>query len=377
MEGHRNETGPGKGDDSGRMRSPGSGWNEPLPAGCKAYAAQTNAARTEGGLRPPLPQLFAKDIYPSNTSFSMVRKILIVLLLSFLLLGCSGEKSEKIKVGILPIEDSLPLVVAKEEGFFEKHGLNVEIVSFNSALERDAALMAGEVDAVITDPLAVIMLRDKGYDVRIVSICLGKKPDEGVFAILAAPNSTINSIEDLNGKEIAISSNTIIEYVTDVMLAKYGINYTKVEIKQIPVRMRTLLDGKVDAATLPEPLASYVVSQGAKLVVSDAMENESITQTVIAFRGEFVDGRKSELKEFMKAYEEAVKAINSDKDKYRQKFIEIARVPKDIADSYPMPDYPQPEKFPEKFYIRYLDWAIKKGLVEKEIAYEDAVYDLS
>lgn len=303
----------------------------------------------------------------------MVKRVWIVLMLSLLLLGCSGERSEKIRVGILPIEDSLPLVVADEEGLFAKHGLDVEIVSFNSALERDAALMAGEVDAVITDPLAVILLRDKGYDVRIVSICLGKKPDEGVFVILAAPNSTINTVEDLNGREIAISSNTIIEYVTDVMLAKYGINYTKVEIKQIPVRMRTLLDGKVDAATLPEPLASHAVSQGAKLILSDAMENESITQTVIAFRGEFVDGRKNELKEFMKAYEEAVKAINTNKEKYRQKFIEIARVPEDVADSYPMPDYPMPEKFPEKFYSRYLDWAMKKGLIEKEIAYEDAV----
>ncbi len=309
----------------------------------------------------------------------MVKKVWIILLLSLLLLGCSGEKSEKIKVGILPIEDSLPLVVAEEEGMFAKHGLDVEIVSFNSALERDAALMAGEVDAVITDPLAVILLRDKGYDVRIVSICLGKNPNEGVFAILAAPNSTINTVRDLDGKKIAISSNTIIEYVTDVMLAKYGINYTKVEIKQIPVRMRTLLDGKVDAATLPEPLASFAVSQGAKLVLSDAMENESITQTVIAFRGDFVDHRKDELKEFMKAYEEAVKAINSDKEKYRQKFIDIARVPEKIADSYPMPDYPPPETFPKKFYSRYLNWAIEKGLIEKEIAYEDAVetYDFS
>ncbi len=299
-----------------------------------------------------------------------------ILLISLLIPGCSSQKSEKIRVGILPIEDSLPLVVAKEEGIFEKHGLKIEIVSFNSALERDAALMAGEVDAVITDPLSVILLRDRGYDVRIVSICLGEKPDEGVFAILAAPNSTINSVEDLEGKKIAISSNTIIEYVTDIMLSKYGVNYTKVEIKQIPVRMRTLLDGKVDAATLPEPLASYAVSKGAKLIISDAMENESITQTVIAFRGEFVKSRRDELREFLNAYEEAVKAINSDKDKYRQRFIEIARVPKDIADRYPMPDYPPPKKFPKEFYTRYVEWALSRGLIERTIPYEEAVEDV-
>jgi len=310
----------------------------------------------------------------------MKRSLLLyaLLIVAFLVLGCSAEKPkpETIKVGILPIEDALPMVVASDEGIFSEHGLKVEIVSFNSALERDAALMAGDVDAVITDPLAVILLKDKGYDVRIVSICLGKKPDEGVFAILAAPNSTVSTVEDLNGKEIAISSNTIIEYVTDVMLSKYDVSYKKVEIKQIPVRLRTLLDGKVDAATLPEPLASYAVSQGAKLILSDAMMNESVTQTVIAFRGDFVDKHKDELKKFLEAYKEAVDKINSNKDKYRDKFIEIARVPENIASSYPMPNYPEPEKFPKDFYERYLEWAMKKGLVSKEVPYEEAVADV-
>ncbi|WP_456468437.1 MetQ/NlpA family ABC transporter substrate-binding protein [Archaeoglobus sp.] len=310
----------------------------------------------------------------------MKRSLLLyaLLIVAFLVLGCSAEKPkpETIKVGILPIEDALPMVVASDEGIFSEHGLKVEIVSFNSALERDAALMARDVDAVITDPLAVILLKDKGYDVRIVSICLGKKPDEGVFAILAAPNSTVSTVEDLNGKEIAISSNTIIEYVTDVMLSKYDVSYKKVEIKQIPVRLRTLLDGKVDAATLPEPLASYAVSQGAKLILSDAMMNESVTQTVIAFRGDFVDKHKDELKKFLEAYKEAVDKINSNKDKYRDKFIEIARVPENIASSYPMPNYPEPEKFPKDFYERYLEWAMKKGLVSKEVPYEEAVADV-
>lgn len=301
-----------------------------------------------------------------------------ILLLAFFLLGCSTEpRSENvIKVGILPIEDSLPLVVASDEGLFTKHGLHVETISFNSALERDAALISGEIDAVVTDPLAVILLRDKGYDVRIVSICLGKNPDEGVFAILAAPNSSINTVFDLEGKNIAISSNTIMEYVTDLMLSKYNISYNKVEIKQIPVRLRTLLDGKVDAATLSEPLSSYAVSKGAKLILSDAMVNESLTQTVIAFRGGFVDENKDGLKQFLKAYKEAVDKINSDKSRYREKFVEIAKVPESVANSYPMPTYPEPEKFPEKFYAKYLEWAVKKELVKREIPYSEAVAEI-
>ena len=299
----------------------------------------------------------------------------ILLTISLLLLGCASHET-KIRVGILPIEDALPIVVGVEEGVFKKYGLEVEVVNFNSALERDAALLAGEVDAVITDPLAIILLRNQGYDVRITSLCLGKTPEEGVFAILAAPNSDIWKVEDLEGRQIAISSNTIIEYVTDMILSKYGITYEKMEVKQIPTRLRMLLDGKVEAATLPEPLASFAVSKGARLIVSDAMLDESVTQTVIAFRGEVVDKNKDAIRKLFKAYAEAVKEINSNPEKYRKKFIEIARVPEEISESYKMPKYPEPEKFPEEFYLKYLNWAYRKGLISKEIPYEEAVYDI-
>ncbi|MET1125175.1 MAG: MetQ/NlpA family ABC transporter substrate-binding protein [Archaeoglobaceae archaeon] len=297
-------------------------------------------------------------------------KRLLPLVALILLSGCS-QHGEELKVGILPIEDSLPIVVADEEGIFEAHGLSVEVVHFSSAVERDAALMAGEVDAVITDPLAVLLLRDKGYDVKIASICLGVTPKEGVFAILASPGSQIESVEDLEGKEIAVSLNTIIDYALDVMLSEYGIkNYTKVSIPKIPLRLQALLSGEVEVAVLPEPLASYAVSKGAKLILSDAMLNESVTQTVIVFRSD-VDSET--VRKFLEAYGEAVDWINADKEKYREKFVEIARIPEEIAEVYPIPDYPKPQKFPREFYDRYVQWALERGLISRQIPYEEVV----
>ncbi len=298
----------------------------------------------------------------------------LILLITMFAEGCVSESPDRIKIGILPIEDSLPFLVAKEEGIFEKHGLMVEIVEFNSALERDSALTAKEVDFAITDPLAVILLRSQGFDIKIISICLGKTPKEGVFAILASPNSSIDSIEDINGKEIAVSQNTIIEFATDMMLAPYNITYYTLPVSDIKLRMQNLLDNRIELATLPEPLASYAVAKGAKLVISDAMLEESLTQTVIVARG---DLKKEVAKKFLEAYNEAVEKINSNPQKYRSAFVTIARVPADIASEYPMPNYPKPEKFPKEFYEKYLIWAIRKGLLKAEVRYEDAVYDIS
>ena len=299
--------------------------------------------------------------------------LLLILLTPLLLFGC--QEREKIVIGILPIEDSLPIVVAKDENLFSRYGLEIEVVNFNSALERDAALMAGKVDAVITDPLAVLILRSKGYDVKIVTLCLGKKPDEGVFAILASPNSSISEIKDLNGKEIAISSNTIIEYVTDELLSKFNVSYRKLDVKQIPIRLRMLLDNKVELATLPEPLATYAQTKGAKLIISDAMINESITQTVIVFRGDVVKRKPEKIEKFLECYAEAVRRINTNPEKYKEDFYQLARIPKDIAKFYKIPKYPLPQKLPVEFYERYLNWALNKKLILKPIPYESVVYD--
>ncbi|MCD6492698.1 MAG: ABC transporter substrate-binding protein [Archaeoglobaceae archaeon] len=311
-----------------------------------------------------------------------MRRLFILILIAALFLTCCIQGQEKkemkeLKVGILPIEDSLPIVVAKNEGIFEKYGLNVKIITFQSALERDTALTAKEIDATIADPIAVILLNNAGYKIKIVSLCLGKNPEEGVFAILASPNSSINSIEDLNGKTIAISSNTIIEYVTDKLLSYYKVKANKIEVKQIPLRLQMLLDNKIDAATLPEPLASFAVYRGAKLIVSDAMLNESISQTVIVFRENYIEENEDAVKNFIKAYNDAVSIINSNPEKYKDLFVEIARVPKPIAEHYAMPKYPNAEQFPKKFYDECLEWAKNKGLVEKEIDYDKIVYKVT
>jgi len=304
--------------------------------------------------------------------------LIFIIIVSTAFSACTQESTitedakakEKIRFGILPIEDTLPLFVAEQEGIFEENGLDVEIVNFQSALERDSALTAGEIDGVITDPLAVILLNNSGYNLKIVSIGLGMEPEEGVFAILSSPKSDINSVQDLEGRKIAISTNTIIEYVTDVMLEESNVTADKEAVKSIPIRMQMLTENSIDAATLPEPLASLAVMKGAKLIKSDAEMDKSVSQTVIVFNGEFIEENKDSIDAFLEAYGEAVEKINNNPEIYRETFIEIARIPEPLTDKYQMPKYPAPQPFPEQFYNEVMEWALSKKLIEEQIPYE-------
>ena len=129
------------------------------------------------------------------------------------------------------------------------------------------------------DLLAVALIRQGGTPVKAVSLAMGTTPEEGRFAMLAAPG-TIESVDELKGKKIAISKNTIIEYVADQMLLAKGIKpqeVQKVNIAKMPLRAEMLLQGEVTAAVLPDPLAVHAELKGAKVLVDDTKLSDNIS----------------------------------------------------------------------------------------------------
>ena len=91
--------------------------------------------------------------------------LVFLTLLCALLTGCGGggktaaeaeqEAAEDagvtVRIGVLQIADSFPLYVAEQEGLFEKHGVDVEIIEFQSASDQSVAYEAGELDGMMTD----------------------------------------------------------------------------------------------------------------------------------------------------------------------------------------------------------------------------------
>ncbi len=70
-----------------------------------------------------------------------------------------------LRIGFIPLVDCAPLLVAKERGFFAKHGLNVELRKAQSWDQALARLAAGELEAahmLVTAPLQWALLSAKG-----------------------------------------------------------------------------------------------------------------------------------------------------------------------------------------------------------------------
>ncbi|AET67865.1 ABC-type nitrate/sulfonate/bicarbonate transport system, periplasmic component [Desulfosporosinus orientis DSM 765] len=310
--------------------------------------------------------------------------VLVALSLAGFLFGCSaqktsenqGEKSQgkTIKIGVLPIEDNLPFYAAEKDGLFAQEGVQVELVSFPSAMERDAALQAGQIDGQVADLVAVALLKKIGTDVKIASIGLGATPQEGRFAILSSPKSDITDLAQLKGGTLGISQNSIIDYVSDQMLTDQGIkldDVKKMAIPKMPVRLDMLLSDQINSACLPDPLASLAQAKGAHLLKDDTYKN--ISQTVFLFRTQVIKENPDEIKAVVRAYGSAGQALTSHPDQYRELFLEKAQIPPDIKDSYQMPTFSQLQLPTEDEVKSVMEWMVAKNLISEAYSYQDLV----
>lgn len=283
----------------------------------------------------------------------------------------------KLKVGVLPILDVLPLYVAEQEGYFKDEGIQVELVPFASALERDAAFQSGQIDGEVNDLVSTALLNRDQDQARVVRTAMRATPDKAMFAILASGKSDIHKPADLKGVEIAASMNTVIEYVVDRLLQAEGLapgEIAKTEVPKIPVRLELLSKGNVQAASLPEPLASLGVADGARIVVDDRAHTE-YGQSIVTFSTRALARKPAALKRLLSAYERAVSAINTEPEKYRSLLIDKGRVPKPVQDSFQMPVFPQAGVPAQSEVGDVLQWMKDKGLLSKDLSYDQLVTD--
>jgi NitT/TauT family transport system substrate-binding protein len=310
----------------------------------------------------------------------IVRKaILILLALLFGLAGPAGAAGEQtIRVGFMPAEDELPLWVAEKEGLFAKEGVKVELVNFASAIERDTALQAGQLDGVNGDLVAVILNARAGLKVAVTNISLGVTAKEGRFAIFSAPQSKIRTVKDLRGVEVGVSLNTIQDYVSDQLLLEGGLKpaeIKKVGVPKVPIRFQMLMNGQLQAAALPDPIGALAEAQGAHLVASDTDARRNLSPIVYFFTKKALKEKAEEFDKFYRAYREAAKRINADPEKYRPLLVEKARIPEQIKDTYPMLRYPLPAIPTRAEWQDVVDWMLAKKLIEAPYRYEDFMED--
>jgi NitT/TauT family transport system substrate-binding protein len=148
------------------------------------------------------------------------------------------------------------LLMVSTRDFAAKQGLKLQISQFKDDQLALKAMIAGELDSFEGGPQGVFSANSKGADVRILG-CHWVVVPHGIYA-----KEGINKVEDLKGKQIAVSApNSMPNMLAREALAKYGVSDKDVKLAAVGgdrERYQALTGGVVEAAVVSneyEPIA--------------------------------------------------------------------------------------------------------------------------
>lgn len=310
-----------------------------------------------------------------------MKKLLVSFgLVALLLAGCGQSGDEKtegsketapvVTVGVMPSTDNMPFIVAHEQGFDKKHGVTIELETFKSGKDRDAAFQAGTVDGINADLVGVAAYLQGSMDVKITSATFGQ------FDLIATPETT--SVEELKGKEVIVLKNQGPEYAVDQILAQSGmtgVDVKIVDVPQVPSRVELLQNNQAAAAILPEPFVTMTTTKGMTNLGST--RSIGINPFVLCFTTAVIDEKAEALKGMYDAYNEAVDWMQAhDQSEYIQLFVDEIGFPEELKEEIQVPDYPHAEQATETDITKAFDWATEKGILKETIEPKDVLSDV-
>lgn len=309
------------------------------------------------------------------------RLIVTIMTLSMfgVMAGCSAsankeaETSEmkKLSFGAMSSIDIVPIVIAQEKGYFEEEGLDLDFQLFTAAKDRDAALQAGALDGLIADEIAISIYQNSGIDMKITG------QTNGAWTLVVGKDSGIDNLSDLKNKKMAISENTMIDYLSDYIATENGVSADEIEkvaIPAMPARLEALKNKQVDAAILPAPFDDTAVADGGKALAK--IDNADITISAFGFTQEEIDTNGDAIKAFFAGYNKAVEYMqNTDIKEYEDILIKTVGYSEDTRGNIVLPELklnylPKVENVQAVF-----DWSKKKGIIDKDLKAEDVIVD--
>ncbi|HEY4364357.1 MAG TPA: ABC transporter substrate-binding protein [Bryobacteraceae bacterium] len=204
-----------------------------------------------------------------------------------------------------------PLYLAKEGGYYQKYGLDVNLV-FGVHPAGIAMLVSGE--AVMTAYTLEQAMQASSKDGSLIA--LGSPYKKSLFALMAAKN--IAGIRDLKGKRIGVSQIGDAPYNYSVgLLSKAGLSPR--DVQWIPVgtdvsgRAAALVSGRVEATMLTAPSYFKLEEQGFKSLGNISDYDDIYAPSVYLFKKSTLTANPKLAEQLIKAHAEAIKRFYDDK----------------------------------------------------------------
>lgn len=232
-------------------------------------------------------------------------------------IAAARQDSAALKIATLPTMDCLPLFIAAEDSLFQKAGVDVRLRRFGSETDGDTLLRSKRAEGIVTDLVKAERLRRLGVKLSFVTAT------NASWQLISNRIARVSELKQLSDKMLAIAPYSATQLLADLAIdsARPKETVYRIEINDVNVRLRMILNNEIDAALLPEPQATQArLFQNPVLMDS---RDKNLRMGVIAFRQKAMDdkNRKKQIDQFLQVYNNVVDSINKNGVKHYGKII--------------------------------------------------------
>jgi ABC-type nitrate/sulfonate/bicarbonate transport system substrate-binding protein len=212
----------------------------------------------------------------------------------------------KVVVGhVLLNARAAPLWIAKEQGFFAKHGLNAEVILVRGSPILAAAMSSGEIELGFTGGTAVLGAAVGGADLKLLANFTTRLTQDLIV------RSGIRTAQDLRGKKLGIVSIGGTTWMVAILgLEHLGLEPGRDKINLMPIGDQTvlaqaLLAGTIDATILDSVYSRRLQEKGCIIMAEFAKANIPLASVGVVARAAVIEKKPLVIENALKALVEA------------------------------------------------------------------------
>ncbi|HEX3971129.1 MAG TPA: ABC transporter substrate-binding protein [Stellaceae bacterium] len=216
------------------------------------------------------------------------------------------QAAEKVTVGYTPGPDYLAAFTAKDQGFFEKHGIDATLQFTASANPIPAALLSDSLQ--IGTPTVSILLAaaSSGLGLKIIGANIETGGSFHLSAVMVRNDEQLSSAKDLEGKTVAVPGfNSFLHMLFVKWLQNHGADPAKVHMVEIaiPGMMDAMKARQVDASLPVDPFMARIIGSSTGHVLSYYIDDfpPGILPTIYVATSDYVQKHPDVIKGFREA----------------------------------------------------------------------------
>ncbi len=231
----------------------------------------------------------------------------------------SAQQLTKINLAYAVAADFLPLFVAKDQGIFAKHGIDMNATVMGNPALAPSALTAGSLDIALVTPPNLLLANEGGLDLVAIAGVVRVQKTNPRSNLVTRTGENITKPSDLKGKKIGVPAiNSSLDLVFKAWLKQNNVPLDQVTSVETPfAQMPDLLkSGQIDAAMSMEPLLTRIVAAGSGVRTFD-VQSEVNPDFLGGFWGttrDWATSHKTLIEEFRASLREALTDIAAHPD---------------------------------------------------------------